>query len=92
MSVPKAKQTRERLIRLFTPYILVLALYGLRLLDLWRQGARRRRLSLTEPADEQPLRKKLAWFVLLWAGGIVAAVAVGYGVKRAMVTAMTKQF
>jgi hypothetical protein len=41
-----------------------------------------------KPEDEKPLPRKLAWFVLLWAGGIAAAVAVGYGVKRAMVTAM----
>ncbi len=45
-----------------------------------------------KPADERPLRKKLAWLVLLWAGGVAAAVAVGYGVKKAMVTAMGMQF
>jgi hypothetical protein len=38
-----------------------------------------------KPADDRPLPHKPAGFVLLWAGGVAAAVAVGYGVKRAMV-------
>jgi hypothetical protein len=37
-----------------------------------------------EPADERPLRKKLAGFVLLWAAGVITAVAVGYALKMAM--------
>jgi hypothetical protein len=45
-----------------------------------------------EPANERPLWKKLAWFVLLWAGGVAAAVAIGYGLKKAMITAMEMQF
>ncbi|WP_434101621.1 hypothetical protein [Methylocaldum gracile] len=43
-----------------------------------------------EPVDERPLWKKLAWFFLLWAGGVATGVAVGYAVKRAM--AMVMQF
>jgi hypothetical protein len=38
--------------------------------------------------DERPLWKKLAWFFLLWAGGVGTATAVGYAVKRAMATVM----
>lgn len=45
-----------------------------------------------KPADKKPLWKKLAWLVLLWAGGVTAAVAVGYGIKKAMVTAMGMEF
>jgi hypothetical protein len=45
-----------------------------------------------KPADKRPLWNKLAWLVLLWSGGVAAAVAVGYGVKKAMVTAMGMEF
>jgi|GEM_PF-1630651 len=41
-----------------------------------------------EPADKRSFRKKLAWFVLLWACGAGTAVAVGYAVKWAMATVL----
>lgn len=37
-----------------------------------------------EPADQRSLRKKLAWFFLLWAGGVGTAIAVGYAIKLAI--------
>jgi hypothetical protein len=35
---------------------------------------------------EKPLWKKLVWFVLLWAGGVATAGAIGYVIKMAMAT------
>lgn len=36
-----------------------------------------------KPADDRPLPQP-AGFVLLWAGGVAAAVVVGYALKMAM--------
>ncbi|WP_119628816.1 DUF2474 domain-containing protein [Methylocaldum marinum] len=37
-----------------------------------------------KPADEKPLRQKLAWFFLLWAASVGTAAAVGYAIKLAV--------
>lgn len=35
-------------------------------------------------AEEEPLWKRLAWFVGLWAGGVFAVAGVGYLLKLAI--------
>lgn len=35
-------------------------------------------------AEPRPLWKKLAWFALLWASGVVTVALVGYAIKLVM--------
>lgn len=31
--------------------------------------------------DNRPVWKKIAWFLALWAGGVIAVAGFGYGIK-----------
>ena len=34
-----------------------------------------------EMEDNRPVWKKIAWFIALWAGGVLALATFGYGIK-----------
>ena len=63
------------------PIILAYTAYSL--LGVPRQGQGRRGVSLMHEV-KQPLAKRLAWFVLLWLGGVTAVGVLAYAIKWGM--------
>ncbi|MFV1939482.1 DUF2474 domain-containing protein [Pseudomonas luteola] len=50
----------------------------------------RRKAGPPNPADNQPLIKRLGWMVLIWACSIVALGIVSYGLRLVMTAAGLK--